>query len=149
MRALQNSAQSGSSDWQRETAFTCGVKNPVRKTFALMAAGGSSDLDALPPWVREAAIAQLRARLGESMRDLSSMRTVHRESGGSFVLFETEPQAADVALELLRQPLVAWSGKMPLYLECSPEKISVLLPDTAVKGAEEIEPLLSIGLALI
>ena len=146
MRALVNSAETGSSGWQRETAFVCDMNNPVRKTFALMISGGSSDLDAVPSWVRETAVSQLRAHLGVEMLGLNSVRTVRFQNGRSGLLFETEPSAADAALELLRQPLAAWSGKPPLYLECSPEKISVRLPDTAIKSAEEIDAILRIGL---
>ncbi len=148
MRAVSNASSSGSSDWRRETEFVCGKKNPLRKTFALMISGGSSDLDAVPSWVREMAVLKLRAHLGERMRGLDSVRTVRRGRGKSGLLFETETHEADTALELLSLPLAAWRGGLPLYIECSPEGIRFILPDYAIKSAYEIDAAVRIGLAL-
>jgi len=147
-RISGNSALPGSSDSQRETVFVCGVENPMRKTFALMISGGSSNLNAVPDWVRNMAITQLRSRLGLEMRGLSSVRTVQFQGGRSALLFETELTDADSALELLRRPLSAWRGQPPLYLECSPGKISVSLPGNAMDSPEQIDEIIHIGLAL-
>lgn len=148
MRALQNSAEAGSSDWRRETAFVCMDPNPLRKTFALQLSKGSSDLDALPPWLREQALSAMRLLLGPDMAGLSVVRTAFCEGGRSGVVFEATAHAADDALEQLKPTLLAWRGGLPLYFECSPGQIRLRLPDVAARSAEEADALLQIGLIL-
>lgn len=144
MRALQNASQSGSSDWQRETELVCESKNPLRRTFALQVSGGSADPEILPAGLRETAVSAMRSRMGGSAANLTSVRTAFRDNGRSGVIFETQPHAADLALEALRLPLSGWRGGMPLYIVCSPETIRLTLPDCAVKTADEIESLINI-----
>ncbi|NLI54612.1 MAG: hypothetical protein GX417_09895 [Clostridiales bacterium] len=148
MRALQSTAQAGSSDWRRETEFVCGVSNPMRQTLALQVSGGSTGLEALPSQVREAAITALRRRLGGEFTNLASVRTAFCEGRRCGVVLETDAHTADAALELLHLPLSAWRGGLPLYLACSPAQIRLNLPDCMVQSVEETDALLRIGLAL-
>jgi hypothetical protein len=148
MRALQNSADSGSSSWRRETEWLCERENPLRQTFALQMVQGASDLDRLPPWMREAALGALRLWLGEEMDRLTSVRSAFYESGRTCLVFETEAPAADAALEKLLISLHSYRGNLPLYLTSTPAHIRLQLPDAAISTAQEAEQLLTLAKTL-
>jgi len=148
MRALQNTAQTGSSDWKRETEWVCTKEDPKRQTFALQVSQGTTDLDSLPTWLRESALCAMRAWLGGDLQNVSSVRTAFCEGGRTGLVFETGQHAADAALERLVLALRAYHGGLPLYLECSPVRFRSFLPDAAVKTAPEIESLLNIAFSL-
>lgn len=148
MRALQNRTQAGSSDWKRETEWVCTKPNTPRKTVALMVSRGSTELEQLPAWVRETALSALRLWLGEEMQQLHAIRTAFCERGITGIAFETEANDAEMTLNTLRQPLLESKIELPLYLECSPERIRIFLPDAAVQTAEEADAILQIGFLL-
>lgn len=149
MRASENAAQTGSSDWERKTEWICTRQNPLRPVFALQVFSGATELERLPDWVREAALAAMRRWLGDALRDLSSMRTVFCENGRCGVLFEPEKRSADRAMERLYAPLSAWRGNLPLYLESAPDCARLTLANVAFRDAKEAEAILQIGLALL
>ena len=148
MNALQNSGDTGSSSWRRETQWVCERENPLRQTFALQLSQGATDLDRLPQWVRDAAIAALRLWLGEETSELNSLRTAFSENGRSCVVFEREAHAADATLERLLVILGQYRGSLPLYLECSPARVRLFLPDAMAATAQEAEQLLQIAKTL-
>lgn len=149
MRAVVTSPDSGSSGWQRETEWICQSENPLRQTFALQLSAGSTDLDRLPPWVRDAALSAMRLLLGDWARELSSARTVFCEGGRAAVVFEPQPHAADAALERMRASLDQYRGALPLYLASSPTQIRLRLPDVWIDTAQEAEALLRLAKSLL
>ncbi len=149
MHALQNTADSGSSGWQRETEWIDTIDNPMRQTFALQISKGSADLDRLPPWIRDAAISAVRGGIDGEMQDLNSVRTAFYEGGRSVIAFETKPLAADAILERLMVALREYHGGLPLYIESSPGRIRLRLPDAALRSAEEVDQLLRLTKMLL
>ncbi len=147
-RAVQNESSSGSSGWQCETEWVCEADNPLRQTFALQVASGTMDVGRLPEWLREGALRALRIWLGTAAAGLSSIRTAFCENGRCGTVFEMQAHAADASLEKLRAPLAGRSVSLPLYLECSPSRIRLTMPETAAGLPQEIEAILSVGLAL-
>ena len=144
MRALQNSADTGASGWQRETQWLSTRENPMRQAFALQLSQGATDLDRLPPWMREAALAAMRLWLGAGHEHLGSIRTAFCEGGRSCIVLETQPHAADAALEPLLLSLQHYRGSLPLYLACAPTYIRLHLPDLAISTAFEAEQLIDL-----
>lgn len=149
MRAIVSSLDSGSSGWQRETEWICRSENPLRETFALQLSAGSTDLDRLPQWVRDAALGAMRLWLGDWARELSSVRTAFCEGGRTAVVFEQQAHAADAALEQMRVYLDQYRGALPLYLESSPAQLRLRLPDVLIDTAQEAEALLCLAKTLI
>lgn len=145
MHALQNSGDTGSSGWRRETEWICTRENPLRHSFALQLSQGSTDLDRLPQWVRDIIVDTLRLWLGERIRNPSSVRTAFCENGRTCVIFEQEPHVADASLEQLRVSLGHYRGSLPLYLECSPACVRLFLPDAMAATAQDVEQLLQIA----
>ncbi len=144
MHALQNSADTGASGWQRETKWLSTRENPLRQTFALQLSQGATDLDRLPPWMQEAALAAMRLWLGAGHEHLGSIRTAFCQGGRICIVMETQPHEADAALEPLLLSLQRYRGSLPLYLVCAPTYIRLHLPDVAISTAEEAEQLLDL-----
>jgi hypothetical protein len=148
MRAVRNDGDTGSSSWQRETKWICTRENPLRKTFAMQLSQGSTNLDQLPQWLRDAAVSALKHWLGDDMQALDSVRTVSFDKKRTGILFEQEAHAADATLEQLRVSLEQYTGNLPLYLECSPSRVRLFLPDVKADSAPVLERLISIGKTL-
>lgn len=148
MRAIRNGGDTGSSGWQRETEWICTRENPLRKTFAMQLSQGSTNLDQLPQWLRDAAVSALKHWLGDDMQALDSVRTVSFDKKRTCILFEPEAHAADAALEQLRVSLEQYTGNLPLYLECSPSRVRLFLPDVKADSVRVLERLILIGKTL-
>ncbi len=149
MRTQQNSSSSGSTDWQSETVWICNERNPMRETFALQVSAGSTDIETLPPWVRDRALQAMRLMISEEMKDLTSVRTAFHDRNRTGIVFEKKEYDAEKALLNIRAPLSEWRGGLPLFAEASPEHVRLYFSNCAVKTADEISTVLEIGNALI
>lgn len=149
MRALQSTADSGSSGWQCETEWMDTREDSARQTYALQISKGSADLDRLPLWIRDAAISAVRSGLEGDMLDLNSIRTAFYEGGRSVIALEAKPLAADAMLERLMVALREYHGGLPLTIESSPRRVRLRLPDAALRSAEEIDQLLRLTKMLL
>lgn len=148
MCALESSADSGSNNWHRETELIGTRENPLRATFALHISQGSTDLERLPQWVRDAALSAMRAWLGDWARELSSVRTAFCEGGRTGVVFEPQEGAAAAALERLRVLLSQYHGGLPLMIESAPARVRIFLPDGMIFTVREAQELIQLVKAL-
>ncbi len=148
MRSAANEAQAGSSEWQMQTEWVSERKNPNRPVFALYCAGGSGEIDALPAWVRAAALEKIKREIGGAADALGSARTVFAGRGATGVVFEPEAMSAQPAVERLEPILSVWREKTPLCIECSPERMRLRLPGFYIGTAERLDAVLRIGTAL-
>lgn len=148
MCVIRNDGDTGSSGWHRETEWICMRENPLRKTFAMQLSQGSTNLDQLPQWLRDAAVSALKHWLGDDMQALDSVRTVSFDKKRTGILFEPESHAADAALEQLRVSLEQYTENLPLYLECSPSRVRLFLPDVKADSVRVLERLILIGKTL-
>ncbi|MEZ4509348.1 MAG: hypothetical protein R2912_08300 [Eubacteriales bacterium] len=148
MRSIRNEGDTGSSGWHRETEWVCLRENPLRQTFAMQVSQGSTNLDQLPQWLKDAAISALKHWLGDDMQALDSVRTLSFDKKRTCLVFEPEPGAADATLEQLRVLLEQYTGTQPLYLECSPSRGRLFLPDVKADSVPVLERLISIGKVL-
>ena len=148
MRAIRNDGDTGSSGWQRETEWICTRENPLRKTFAMQLSQGSTNLEQLPQWLRDAAVSALKHWLGDDMQTLDSVRTLSFDQKRTCILFEPEANAADATLEQLRFSLEQYTENLPMFLECSPARVRLFLPDVKADPVPVLERLILIGKTL-
>ena len=148
MRAIRNDGDTGSSGWQRETEWICTRENPLRKTFAMQLSQGSTNLEQLPQWLRDAAVSALKHWLGDDMQTLDSVRTLSFDQKRTCILFEPEAHAADATLEQLRFSLEQYTENLPMFLECSPARVRLFLPDVKADPVPVLERLILIGKTL-
>ncbi len=149
MRSERDVGHTGSSDWQRQTQWYCERADRMRPTFALQLSSGSTNLNTLPSYVREAAIIAMRLWLGKDAPENIGARTVFCENGRCCAVFESVEHSADAMLTRLRAPLLGLRASLPLYVLCSPERLRLSLPGAALWSAGEIETLLQVGFAML
>lgn len=149
MRAGINESSSGSSEWQKLTEWTCTKHDPNRPIFALHCSGSSANMDALPQWVRAAAIEKLRQQIGGSANTLSSVRTAFSAHGVTGIVFEPESMSAHAVLERIEREMSGWKKEWPLYIESSPERAAIRTPGLYIANAEQLDRLLHIGETLV
>lgn len=144
MRAAVNNAETGSSGWAKETEWLCERPDDRRLAFALYCSKAQCGFEAMPEWVRSAAIEKMR-RAFPGAADFSSVRTAFCEKGITCLAFENAEKTAQPIIERLRPAVGRWNGGVPVCIECSPERVKIVVRDSFLEEPEQVDALVRMG----
>lgn len=142
--APDHNAEAAGPGLAQETEWTGAKPDAGRPAFALFCSKAQCGFETLPEWVRSSAIAKMR-RAFPGASDFSSVRTAFCEQGITCLAFENEEKSAQLLIERIRQAVGDWNGGGPVCIECTPERVRVLVRGCFMEEPGQIDALIRLG----
>jgi hypothetical protein len=147
MPVQSGNAETGNPGTVRETEWLCDKKDERRPAFALYCSMAQCGFETLPEWVRTTAITQMK-RAFPGAAEFSSVRTAFCEREMTCLAFENKAHSAQPLVERIRPVIGAWNGRVPICIECTPERVRIIVRDCFLEEPEKIDAIIRLGKTL-
>lgn len=135
---------SGSSQWLRETTWTSNAGSCELPNFILGSISAGGDWDALPDWIRNAAIKKLISETG-LMLDPARAQPVSTKGKARFLLFEETPGEGSAALQRIGSLLDSWPEQFILVVSSGPRGVLIRAVGLFIEDVSQLKLMLRLG----
>lgn len=135
---------SGSSQWLKETTWTSNAGSCELPNFILGSISAGGDWDALPDWIRNAAIKKLISETG-LMLDPARAQPVSTKGKARFLLFEKAPGDGSAVLQRLGVLLDSWSEQFTLVVISGSQGLLIRTAGLFIEDVSQLELMHRLG----